>query len=74
MIDIELAYMNTNHPDFIGFDRYAGSTVAQWVVTPMSTISLALVARVTICIHLNMAAIVNATVPILLPSSTLPPL
>ena len=23
MIEIELAYMNTNHPDFIGFDRYS---------------------------------------------------
>jgi hypothetical protein len=22
MIEIELSYMNTNHPDFIGFDRY----------------------------------------------------
>ena len=22
MIDIELAYMNTNHPDFIGFQKY----------------------------------------------------
>ena len=21
MIEIELSYMNTNHPDFIGFDR-----------------------------------------------------
>ncbi len=21
LVDIELAYMNTNHPDFIGFDR-----------------------------------------------------
>ncbi len=21
MIEVELAYMNTNHPDFIGFDR-----------------------------------------------------
>ena len=26
MISIELAYMNTNHPDFIGFDKYVTLT------------------------------------------------
>ena len=25
MIEIELSYMNTNHPDFIGFDRYSNN-------------------------------------------------
>lgn len=32
MIDIELAYMNTNHPDFIGFQKYVRQYTKQTVV------------------------------------------
>ena len=35
MIEIELSYMNTNHPDFIGFDRCVSTHMT--VFTYLST-------------------------------------
>lgn len=37
MVQIELAYMNTNHPDFIGFDKYVLNIHVRVLITCMHT-------------------------------------